>query len=229
MPGQPDWQRYQTNAGPLLYLVTNTTHPVTNALYTGSWQSFFVYITNHDSNMLMRVALNFFEDQAATQPVFTRFIIIGNGKSFYRRIPCYSRYMSVDSVILISGSTNLVDMWIAPSTAPASPMYMDDPNPLINVVNQSVPASGEIDLFPVRIASGLVRLIIWPTSTALRFNVRFFDTGGTLQYLAVLSWSVINVSVEQRLLLPDAPVTVQCSNTDGAAAHLFHLSMLPDG
>lgn len=229
MVGQPDWQRYQTNAGPLLMLQTATNHPNTNALYTGSWQSIFVYIANHDSAMLMRVALNFFEDQLATQPVFTRFIVIGNGKSFYRRVPVYSRYMSVDSTVLISGTTNQVDMWIAPSTLQPSPMYMDDPNPLINVINQNVPASGEIDLFPVRIASGLVRLLVWQTSTALRFNVRFFDTGGSLQYLGVLSWSSINVVNEQELLLPDAPVTIQCNNTDGAAAHLFHLSLLPAG
>lgn len=229
MVGQPDWQRYQTNAGPLLMQQNNVVRPSTNFIYVGSWQSIFVYIANLDASQLLRVELNFYEDSLGAQGVFTRFIVLGNGKYFYRRLPVYARYMQVTSTQLISGSTNLVSMWIAPHIGAPTPMYMDDPNPLINVINQSVPASGEIDLFPSRITSGLVRLLVWQSSTSLRFNVRFFDTGGTLQYLAVVSWSSINVINEQRLMLPDSPVTVQCNNTDGAAAHLFHLSMLPDG
>lgn len=223
MPGQPDWQRYQTSAGPLIY--TGSSNPNNNffATYVGSWRSLFLFANIEDPNALVRLNLNWFEDAQETQGLVGTALVLGNNTEYIKQIPVLARYLALSTTVLIGGTTNNVSMWIGPSLLEQYPYQYFSAQPLISQVNVSIGAGATTSFHPNLLGGGKKKLTIWPTNTSMRINIRYFDNSGVLQYLAVLSAPTANTQTEYTFTAPEAPWSVDVTNLAASAGtvHVF--------
>lgn len=223
MPGQPDWQRYQTSAGPLIYNTGSNPSPAFQAAYMGSWRTYILNVLPQDAAALWALRLEWFEDAAQTQSVHAEQVMIGNNKQYIRQRPVLARYLTLSTAVVIPGTTNQLTVWLAPSLLDKFPNYELNNDVLISQINVTIPASTTTPFQLARNCGGMKKLAVWQTSALLRYNIRYFDGAGVLQYLAVLSFSTVNVINEYLFMSPETPVTVEVANTDGAAGHLLHI------
>lgn len=223
MPGQPDWQRYQTSAGPLIYTGSHNPANSFGATYVGSWRSLFLFVSIEDASALVRLNLNWWEDAAETQGLVENFIVVGNNTEYIKPIPVLARYLSMDTTVLIAGSTNNISMWIGPSLLEYYPYQYWSAQPLISQVNASIGAGATVSFHPNLLGGGRKKLTIWPANNSMRVNIRYFDNSGVLQYLAVLSLPTANVHQEYEFVAPEAPYSIDVTNLAGTAAiiHIF--------
>lgn len=223
MPGQPDWQRYQTSAGPLIYLTANNNNPGFSNTYMGSWRSYFLTIQPQDPASLWNIIIDWYETNDLTQPVLREIVTVGNNAEYKRQRPVMARYMVMSTQITIHGTTDQLTVWLAPSLLDIFPGYQLDNSILVEGVNQTIPANTTVPYKLGLIRGGQMKMVVWQTSTSLRYNIRWFHTDNSLGYLAVASFATTNVVNELIFMSPESPVTIEVVNTDATNAHLLHI------
>jgi hypothetical protein len=223
MPGQPDWQRFQTSAGPLIYKSQSNPNNQFSNIYVGAWRSLFFSVSIEDPNALVNMTLQWAEDAQGLQPLVNQPLTVGNNTFYFRQIAILARYLSLSTNVLIGGSTNNVSMWVGPSLLEPFPMQFHDPYPQIALVNQSIGAGATTSFHPNHLGGGKKKLAIWPANASCRVNIRYFDAAGVLQYLAVLSELTANAQNEFEFTAPDGPYSIDVTNLGSAAVtlHVF--------
>lgn len=223
MPGQPDWQRYQTSAGPLILNTGNNNNVSLDFTYMGSWRSYFLSITPVDPNALWDMFIDWYETADFSQPVTRETITIGNNKLYQRQRPVLARYFRITTLVEIPGSNNQLTVWLAPSLLDIFPGYQLNNSLLFEGINQTVGAGATLACQLNITRGGLMKMVVFQTSAQFRYNIRYFRTDGTLGYLAVVGFSTINVVNEFIFVAPETPITIEAVNLDGAASHLLHI------
>ncbi len=115
MPGQPDWQRYQSSAAPTLINQVYTSNFTTPFLYVGPWRA--LYINGQDPtstvDWLMNIAWADSPDGVAS--VIDNTVVFGDGNTGEFWIPVKSQWVSFGASPVMTAGTPGLNLTVIPT------------------------------------------------------------------------------------------------------------------
>lgn len=227
MPGQPDWQLYQSSTGPILWSVTNGGPQVSATLPVGPWRSWYMKATITSGTGVWAVDTNFTEDAAGSISVASNRTVVGNSTFRLGWLPVVAPYITFGLSLLVASTSDRISVIVVPSLL--------DPPQASNVITSPYLFVFEGNQTHGTFTSHNASYIMpGPVILEARANLmpvywdvqQMNDTGGWDTYHRYQPGQ-INVAQQWRLLLPDRPVRVNSTCVASAAAATYDLSLFP--
>lgn len=230
MAGHPDYQAYAEWRGtPLVNVNQNFPQgntvlgPFTVAHYSG------LYVVCQLQTQQLSLLLEFSDDpsMAVIDDTYTWMLTTSTGLRV--TVPMISTYVQVHLSCPVAGNTG-VRLKVLPTNIGQQDVAYPVVGNNVSVLSTSVPAGGAVTYPLAFIQAGQAGVLIVPEDSSAKLQPRVsLQTAAAAEGNQV--WQAAPAAGTQAalLMLPDAPCMYTVHNTDGAAAHPFHGSLIPGG
>jgi hypothetical protein len=214
MPGQPDWQLFQSSSAPYLYSEFGAAPVGKSSVYVGPWRTLFVVANDAGNGDVWDMLLTFANDAAITQVVQQIPIILGTGVAFVGFVPVLGPYLRIgvtNTVVAVGGSFtgSVLPMLLDP---PTQGRYL--PRSIINNVEIAENHNNFADTLPSYITAGPARLTIRATGVNVQFDLQSMASNGIWSTFARHQPRERNVAISYDLTLPYNPIRLRVTNLE---------------
>lgn len=230
VPGQPDWQRYQSSAGTPLWSQAGITNDVAFPLqYVGPWKSYNIaqnWSTTGTFGTWQFVA-NFYTDPAGLNNVGFQAITLTNGFGIAGWRPMLGPYMKLNLTKFVAGVGETMDVSVLPSLLEGLVGARGVPTPFINDYEQVMNHNQFSDINANYVYGGPAWLELRQNVFNLTYDLFTADTSGL--YTAVRRWrlDVVNEPRQFHVLLPDTHCRIRVTNIEDHATATFDVNLFP--
>lgn len=224
--GHPDYQGFASTISPNLFpafsqnLAPGTYE--TGIIPVASWSSVLLNTTVHSG--FGKVSLQHYGDLAGTNVVGTDTWPAFPTTALTVRSPLRGLFFQIQ-IQVTSGVNMVIDSYAALMSAPADRISFPVGNQRVGTQGKTV-AAGASDRYPVsRIASGRGWLLIVDQTNSGKLSPLILatdETGATTDVVA--QFPAPSPFLNTILELPDLPLVLQITNTDGVAGHPYNAS-----
>jgi chorismate mutase len=227
MPGQPDWQRFQSSSGPVLYAASGAGPLTSGVNFIGPWRSYFLSATITGGTGVWRVRVVFSTDSLGANVVYTADTIVGNGKPRIGWQPVVAQYMSVTATLTTASTGDTISVNVSPSLLDAPQATRIITTPYLSQYEQVLQHSFTITYDATYIMPGPAILTLRSNQYTVIYDVQAMDSSGVKQNLYRYQIAAYNQSFEYDIQLPDAPVSVKVANFEAHADATYDVRLSP--
>jgi len=227
MPGQPDWQRYQSSTGPILWSVTNSGPTTSATMPVGPWRSWYMRATITGGTGLWAVDTKFTEDPAGTVVVSTNRTVIGNSVFRLGWLPVVAPYVTFTLTLLVASATDKITVFVVPSLLDPPQASRTITTPYVSLLEFNQSAGTFSDHDATFIMPGPARLEVRANMMPVFWDVQQLSDAGVWVVTDRYQPGQINVAQQWDILMPDRPVRVTVNAISKFAVITFDLSLSP--
>lgn len=227
MAGQPDWQRFQSQAVPAIVNTSYTANFNTGGLYVGAWQSLF--ISGRDAGATNYWSVTVWWGDTATGPwiVWNEPINIGNGVKTVTWIPIKSRYVKLEGSLTAGGVAQSLSLVAIPLATPARQGADANTNPHLTDIENTVPPFTWNYWNLTLTRPGRAIMAYSTLFPRLIFQLWRLDPDGVFRVQHTYRCDTANRTFTHRLTLEAIPFQVRIVNTSQWATIGYSLTILP--
>lgn len=227
MPGQPDWQRFQSSSGPVLFAATGATPQTSGVVFIGPWRSYFLNATIAAGTGTWRVRVVFSTDSLGTNVVYTADTVVSNGKQRIGWQPVVAQYMSVTATLTTASTGDQISVTVSPSLLDAPQATRIITTPYIVQYEQVLQRNFSLTYDAGYSMPGPAILTLRSNQYTVVYDLQAFGTGGTRSNLYRFQIAEYNQPFQYQVQLPDAPVSIAVSNFEAHADATFDILLSP--
>lgn len=227
MPGQPDWQRYQSSMGQPLYQASVTVSPTVTAwLPVGPWRAFLAFFTPVGTGV-WTVDEDFASDAAGVNPTGSRQIVIGETVPYKAWRPMLGTYVRFTSTLRVAGGGDQLSVFVLPTLMESMAGARGIPDPMIHIYEALLNHNNFVDRLPDYVAGGPAMVEVRANVNKITYDLFVMANNGV--YSAVRRWQapVANAAVQFPIVMPDQQFKVRVSNVEGFAQATYDLTVSP--
>lgn len=227
MPGQPDWQRYQSSIGQPLYVKSGIAALDTSPwIPVGPWRAIQTKVTPTNTGV-WTLDQNFASDAAGVNPTDSRRIVIGNATPFKAWKSMLGTYVQFVSTLQVPSAGDQLSVTIVPTLMESLAGARGIPGAMLNIFEQQVNHNNFVDQFPTYCAGGPAIITIRTNVYGVTFDLYTLNNAGV--YVAQQRWQTldVNAAMQYAITLPDQQFKIRVTNFALFAKATYDLIVSP--
>jgi len=227
MPGQPDWQRFQSSSGPSLYMVTGVSPQLSGTLFAGPWRSFFMSATIPGGTGVWQIQVDYASDAANTNIIYTTKTIVGGGIPRIGWQPIVAQYMTFTVTRLVGSAGDTISVNVVPSLLDAPQASRIITTPFVQQYEAILQANFNTTITGSYSCPGPAVLTVRSNAYEMVYDLQSMNAAGAYINLVRYQVAAPQQLYQYNIQLPDAPVRVIPWNTGLHADATYDVSLYP--
>lgn len=227
MPGQPDWQRFQSSSGPAMYTALGVSPQLSGTLFAGPWRSFFMSASLPGGNGVWQIQIDYASDAANTNVVYTTKTLVGNGVQRIGWQPIVAQYMTFTVTRLVGAVGTTIKLNVVPSLLDAPQASRIITTPLTQVFEGQLAAGATGFLIATYSMPGPAVLTVRSNLAEMVYDLMVMDNTGTFNPVIRYQVPFVNQLYQYNIQLPDSPVWIRTFNSGDVALSTFDIVLAP--
>lgn len=227
MPGQPDWQRFQSSSGPILYSATGAAPLASGTLFIGPWRSYFLSATITGGTGVFQIQVDFSSDAANTNKIYTVKSIVGNGKQRIGWQPIVAQYMTITTTLTHATAGDAISVQVAPSLLDAPQATRIVTAPYLGFYEGGLQKNTSVNFDGAYIMPGPAVLTIRSNQYSTIYDYSSMDGTGAFNLIQRFQIPMRNQGQQFDLQIPDAPIRINVFNTEAHADSTYDIILSP--
>lgn len=227
MPGQPDWQRFQSSSGPILYSATGAAPLASGTLFTGPWRSYFLSATITGGTGVFQIQVDFSSDSANVNKIYTVKSIVGNGKQRIGWQPMVAQYMTITTTLTHATAGDAISIQIAPSLLDAPQATRIVTAPYFAFYEGLLNKNSSVNFDGAYIMPGPATLTVRSNQYSVVYSLSAMDGTGAFNNVQRYQVAQYNQGFQYAVQVPDAPVRLNVFNTESHADATYDIILSP--
>lgn len=214
MPGQPDWQRFQSSAATFIYNEAGPAPLGAQHLYVGPWRSLLVDASDSGNGEVWDMFLTWANDKAGTQIVQQVPIILSTGWAFVGFVPVLAPYLSIGVTATVTAPGQSFTCTMTPTLIDPPTLGRFLPRQIAGVYEQALNHNNFTNVGANMIHAGPARITLRTTGFLTTFDLQYMLSNGTWQPRNRYQTEDANLSQVFETTLPYNPVRIQVTNNE---------------
>lgn len=227
MPGQPDWQRYQSSMGPLLYTYNGSGVANSGILPVGPWRSWFMYAKDTHGAGVWTVSVSWYADAAGTFFITTNSFVVGNSVSRIGWLPMIAPYMRIQAFVSTPAGGDNLQLYTFPSLMESLVGGRYTASTYIRDYEASIAHGFTYSLSATYSMPGSALLTVRSNGYQVLYDMQRLGADGGWTSFYRFQNPEINAAEQYLVSLPDQPVRVQVENAEPYAVVTYDLTLAP--
>lgn len=225
--GQPDWQRFQSSAGPALYTAAGASPLASGTIFTGPWRSWYMAATVTAGTGVWQITADFATDKLFTNIVATTVSVVAAGIKRIGWQPIVAQYMRITTILTVASAGDTISVKVAPSLLDAPQASRIITAPFIDAYELGLLKGSSNNLDATYSMPGPAILTVRTNVYDVVYDLEQRESTGLFTQLMRYQLDGYNQAYQYNVLLPDQPIRLVVFNASLHAFATYDLILSP--